>query len=74
MDKIFNAYFTTKENNNGTGVGLYMAKNIIEKNMNGSLTAKNIENGVMFRIKLNCIQLQKILKQIQKKIYDFEPF
>ena len=57
MDKIFNAYFTTKENNNGTGVGLYMAKNIIEKNMNGSLTAKNIENGVMFRIKLNCIQL-----------------
>lgn len=56
IEKIFNVYFTTKDNNNGTGIGLYMAKNIIEKNMNGSLTAINKENGVIFIIKLNCIQ------------------
>ena len=53
-DKIINSicepYFTTKEE--GTGIGLYMAKVIIEDKMRGTITAKNDENNVIFTIKL----------------------
>jgi PAS domain S-box-containing protein len=48
--KVFEPYFTTKDM--GTGIGLYMSKNIIEKNMNGRLTVANIENGAEFRIEI----------------------
>ncbi|WP_419766330.1 MAG: transporter substrate-binding domain-containing protein [Arcobacter sp.] len=50
INKIFEPYFTTKENYNGTGLGLYMSKMIIEQNMQGHLSAKNISNGVKFSI------------------------
>lgn len=51
MHKIFDPYFTTKEM--GTGIGLYMAKTIIEKNMGGKLSARNIDDGTEFRIELD---------------------
>jgi signal transduction histidine kinase/AmiR/NasT family two-component response regulator len=50
MDKIFEPYFTTKGPQQGTGIGLFMAKTIIEKNMGGSLTVRNIAGGAEFRI------------------------
>jgi len=50
IDRIYEPYFTTKEEGSGTGIGLYMSKMIIEKNMHGILDVKNIENGTRFTI------------------------
>ena len=52
MCKIFEPYFTTKGPDRGTGVGLFMSKTIIEKNMNGRLTARNTAEGAEFRIEV----------------------
>jgi len=49
IDKIFEPYFTTKEGH-GTGIGLYISKEIIHKHMKGLLIAQNIENGANFKI------------------------
>lgn len=52
IEKIFDPYFTTKENRNGHGLGLYMSKNIIEQQYNGKLSVTNKANGACFKITL----------------------
>ena len=48
LSRIFDPYFTTKQD--GSGIGLYMSKMIIEDHMNGSISAKNIDGGTEFRV------------------------
>ncbi len=52
LTKIFDPYFTTKNQSTGAGIGLYMAKMIFEKKMHGSLTARNVDGGAEFRIEV----------------------
>ena len=50
INSIFQPYFTTKKD--GTGIGLYMAKVIIEDKMDGNINVRNEDNCVIFTIKL----------------------
>lgn len=53
MGKIFDPYFTTKHQANGTGLGLYVSKNILNNEMGGDLYAKNVDDGACFIIEFD---------------------
>ncbi len=50
IDKVFEPYFTTKHKKQGTGIGLYLAKKIIEDGIKGKLSISNKNNGACFEI------------------------
>ena len=52
IDRVFEPYFTTKEQGKGIGMGLYISRMIVEKNLDGELTAENYKDGTKFTIKL----------------------
>jgi len=52
LTKIFEPYFSTKFKSNGIGIGLYIAKTIIEDKLKGTLSVSNTQNGAKFTIQL----------------------
>ncbi|MCK5294124.1 MAG: HAMP domain-containing histidine kinase, partial [Arcobacteraceae bacterium] len=52
IDKIFDPYFTTKHESQGTGLGLHMSRKIIFESLKGKLYVENTDIGAKFFIEL----------------------
>ncbi len=52
IDNVFEPYFTTKHQYNGTGLGLFMSKMICEQSLNATINVKNVKNGAEFIINI----------------------
>ncbi len=52
IERLFDPFFSTKGPDKGTGIGLYMSKIIIEKNMGGRLSVSNTDKGAELRIEV----------------------
>ena len=58
-EKLFDLYFTTKEEKEGTGIGLYLTKEIIEKHFDGRIWFENTKDGVQFIIRIPLYKKEK---------------
>lgn len=55
LERVFEPYFTTKEPDKGTGIGLYMSKVILQKSFNGDMNIENIYDEEGRRTGVKCI-------------------
>jgi len=61
LGRIFEPYFTTKHKSQGSGLGLYIAKTVIENSLQGQLSVQNNYQGAVFTITLSlCINNKKL--------------
>lgn len=60
-EQIFDPLFTTKQNNKGLGVGLYVSRMIIENSMGGRLWSKNDNDGALFFVRLPILPAERRL-------------
>lgn len=67
VEKIFTPYFTTKGTATGTGIGLYMAKMIVEKEMKGQIQVKNLSIGAQFLIRLPLSTIAVVPEEKEKR-------
>ncbi|GEM_PF-1537116 len=61
MERIFDPLFTTKQENEGLGVGLYVSRIIIENSMGGRLWSENDNDGALFFIRLPVVKAERRL-------------
>jgi signal transduction histidine kinase len=54
MGRIFEPYFSTRES--GTGIGLYMSRQIITENMKGQLIVRNVDSGAEFIVRVPSVK------------------
>lgn len=52
LEKIFDPYFSSKFDKNGTGLGLFTSRTVIEQQMQGRVRAENTDDGVVFTIRV----------------------
>jgi signal transduction histidine kinase len=57
--RLFEPYYTTKHSSMGTGMGLYVAKMLVENNMDGKISFKDIDGGTLFTIELDKLNITK---------------
>jgi len=62
IDSVFDPYFTSKKQSGGTGLGLYIARIIVEHKLSGEITATNTPNGAKFTILIDKNFARKTLK------------
>ena len=65
--RIFEPYFTTKEESGGTGLGLYISRSIVEDRLNGGISVKNVEGGVEFDVTIPASREEKEQKDDERR-------
>jgi PAS domain S-box-containing protein len=71
-DRIFEPYFSTKEAQDGSGLGLYIAKAIIENNLHGAIGFENTLDGACFYIKIPSLLLEQEEQEMKQEEVDIQ--